>query len=98
MPRCTVVSDSLNLRFGLLQTGRFLTMIPGSVLHYGPPRAEIKILPIKPLQWSTPTTIATLKGRTLSPLAQLFIEEMKSLAAPLREQPSESSRLRRPRP
>lgn len=89
MPRCAVVSDSLNLRFGLLKTGRFITMIPGSVLHYGPTRAEIKVLPIEPLQWSTPTTIATLKGRTLSPLAKLFIEEIKSLAAPLIKQPSE---------
>ena len=84
-PRCVVISDSLNLRFGLLKTGRFVTMIPGSVLNYGPTRAEIKVLPIRPLQWSTPTAIATLKGRTLSPLAQLFVEEMKSLAAPLRE-------------
>ncbi len=98
MPRCTVVSDSLNLRFGLLNTGRFITMIPGSVLQYGPIRAEIKILPIKPLQWRAPTTIATLKGRTLSPLAKLFIEEIKSLTAPLRKEPSESSTRRRRRP
>jgi DNA-binding transcriptional LysR family regulator len=83
IPRCIVVSDSLNLRYGLLKTGRFITMIPGSVLHYGPSRTEIKVLPVKPLQWSTPTAVATLKDRTLSPLAKLFIEEMKLLAAPL---------------
>lgn len=83
LPKCSVVSDSLNFRFGLLQTGRFITMIPGSVLHYGLNRTAIAVLPIKPLRWDSPTTIATLKGRTLSPLAGLFVKELKTLAVPL---------------
>src|SRR5436309_4038216 len=39
-PRVVVLSASLNLRYGLLATGRFLTMIPDSALHYGPRRAH----------------------------------------------------------
>jgi len=81
-PRCVVFSSSLNLRYGLLATGRFVTMIPDSALHYGP-RAPIRVLPIKLPRWHVPTCIITLKDRTLSPLAQLFIDRLHKLAKPL---------------
>ena len=83
VPKCMILSDSLNLRYGLLATGRFITMIPGSALHYGPERASICRLPIKLPRWTAPTSIVTLRGRTLSPLASLFCEELRLLAKPL---------------
>ena len=83
VPKCMILSNSLNLRYGLLATGRFITMIPGSTLHYGPERAAISVLPIKLPPWSVPTSIVTLKGRTLSPLASLFCDELRQLAKPL---------------
>ena len=83
VPKCMILSDSLNLRYGLLATGRFITMIPGSALHYGPERASICRLPIKLPRWTAPTSIVTLRGRTLSPLALLFCEELRLLAKPL---------------
>jgi DNA-binding transcriptional LysR family regulator len=83
VPKCMILSDSLNLRYGLLATGRFTTMIPGSALHYGPERTAISVLPIKLPRWTVPTSIVTLKGRTLSPLASLFCQELRILAKPL---------------
>jgi DNA-binding transcriptional LysR family regulator len=91
-PRCVVFSSSLNLRYGLLATGRFVTMIPDSVLHYGPERAPICILPIKLPRWHVPTGVITLKDRTLSPLAQLFIESVRELAKPLAKERQRSHR------
>jgi DNA-binding transcriptional LysR family regulator len=82
-PRVVVSSASLNLRYGLLATGRFVTMIPDSALHYGPRRAPIRVLPIKLPRWHVPTCVVTLKDRTLSPLAQLFIDCLHELAKPL---------------
>jgi DNA-binding transcriptional LysR family regulator len=91
-PRCVVFSGSLNLRYGLLATGRFVTMIPDSVLRYGPERAPIRILPIKLPKWHVPTSVITLKHRTLSPLAQLFIESLRELAKPLARERQRSHR------
>jgi DNA-binding transcriptional LysR family regulator len=82
-PRVVVRSSSLNLRYGLLATGRFVTMIPDSVLRYGPARASIRILPIKLPRWHVPTCAITLNGRSLSPLARLFIDSLHKLARPL---------------
>ena len=82
-PRVVVVSNSLNLRYGLLATGRFLTMFPNSLLRYGPQRASIRVLPIKLPKWHVPTCVVALKDRTLSPIAQLFIDCLHELAKPL---------------
>jgi DNA-binding transcriptional LysR family regulator len=82
-PRVVVLSSSLNLRYGLLATGRFITMIPDSVLHYVPKRASIRMLPIKLPRWHVPTCTLTLKERTLSPLARHFIDCLHELAKPL---------------
>jgi DNA-binding transcriptional LysR family regulator len=82
-PRVVVLSSSLNLRYGLLGTGRFITMIPDSALQYGAQRASIRILPIKIPRWHVPTCALTLKDRTLSPLARRFIDCLHELAKPL---------------
>ena len=82
-PRLVVLSNSLNLRYGLIATGRFLTMFPNSLLRYGPRRAPIRVLPIKLPRWHVPTSAVTLKDRTLSPIAKLFIDCLHELARPL---------------
>jgi DNA-binding transcriptional LysR family regulator len=82
-PRVVVLSSSLNLRYGLLATGRFITMIPDSVLQYGAQRTSVRILPIKLPRWHVPTCALTLKDRTLAPLARHFIDCLHELAKPL---------------
>jgi DNA-binding transcriptional LysR family regulator len=82
-PRATVHADSFNMRISLAATGRFLAVVPASMLRFSDKVASIKLLPVE-----LPTThrqigILTLKNRTLSPLAQLFIECTREITKPL---------------
>lgn len=84
LPAATFISDSMNFRHGLLKTGRYLTLIPGSALHYGPKHRHIRVLPIVLDRWSLPTAVATLRGRTVSPIGRAFMATLHELARPLR--------------
>jgi DNA-binding transcriptional LysR family regulator len=79
-PRTTIWSQSLHLRHNLLASGRFLAVIPGSVLRFGRQRAMFKVLPIELPCWRLPIAIITLKDRTISPVAQLFLDCVRKLA------------------
>ena len=83
LPRVTVFSESLTLRYSLLEEGRFITMVPESVLRLGPKRAFLRFLPVDIPPWDQATAISVLKGRTLSPMAEAFIEAIREVAAPL---------------
>jgi DNA-binding transcriptional LysR family regulator len=81
-PRIAVCAAPPGVRLNLLATGHFLTIVPISVLRFSK-RPEIKVLPVK-LQYSpVPVGIVTLKNRTLSPVAQLFIDCAREVAKPL---------------
>ena len=80
LPRSKVVSGSLNSRLSLLATGRFVTVMPDSFLNFGIDHLQIKVLPILLPKWSIATSIITLKNRTLSPVASLFIDCARDLA------------------
>jgi DNA-binding transcriptional LysR family regulator len=84
-PRVTVFAVLPEVRIRLLATGRFLTVFPNSVLANSKLRSVIRVLPVKMELPHIPTGIVTLKNRTLSPAAKLFIEHArevtKSLAA-----------------
>ena len=82
-PRVTVVTISPEARISLLATGRFLTIIPTSALRFPTRRAEIKVLPVELPAARVPNGIVTLKNRTLSPVAQLFIDSAREVAKPL---------------
>lgn len=85
LPRVTVFSDSLNLRYSLLETGPFMTMIPESTLRLGPKRASLRVLPIDIPRWHQPTSISVLKNRTLSPMAQAFVHAVREAAKAISE-------------
>jgi DNA-binding transcriptional LysR family regulator len=83
VPRARVLSYSLNVRQSLLATGRFLAIIPASVLRFGAASNILKVLPCA-LQLSTqPVAITTLKNRMLSPVAVLFTQTARTLAQAL---------------
>ena len=73
LPRKMLVASSVLVQIGLLSTQRYLTIFPSSLLRFGGKRHSLKALPIKlPVKpWSA--GIITLKRRTVSPAAQLFI-------------------------
>ena len=82
-PRVTVVTDSPHMRISLLATGRFLTAFPASILRFPASRPELKVLPVEMAMARQPNGILTLKNRTLSPVAQLFIDCAREVAKPL---------------
>ena len=85
MPR-TVVTSTLPLRTVLLGTGRYLSMIPRVALQFPVPGQTIKALPIELPSTPRPLAIVTLKNRTLSPVAQTFIDDAhKAAGAPARK-------------
>ena len=83
VPRATVVTSSIHLLgAGLPATGRFLTVLPASVLRFGAKRPGLKILPIELPIAPQPVGVIWLKNRMLNPVAQLFIDLARELAHP----------------
>jgi DNA-binding transcriptional LysR family regulator len=82
-PRATIYADAYSLRLRLAAGGRFLAVVPASIMKFPGKPGAIKVLPV-----DLPTTrrqigIITLKNRTLSPLAQLFINCAREIAKQL---------------
>jgi DNA-binding transcriptional LysR family regulator len=79
-PRATVTVSSFHVRCSLIANGRLLSVVPRSLLSFQGKQGMLRALPVKLLATQTPIAIMTLKNRTLSPLARLFIERMRTLA------------------
>jgi DNA-binding transcriptional LysR family regulator len=84
-PRSAVVAVSTQLHASLIATGRYLGILPGSMLRFCGKRLSLKILPVElPIQPRLRSVgVITLKNRTLSPVAQLFIDCAREVAKPL---------------
>jgi DNA-binding transcriptional LysR family regulator len=80
VPRATVFSASAPVRGALLASGRFLSIIQGSIVRFGSGSTILKVLPIDLPTTRRPIGIVTLKNRTLSPVAQLFIDCAREIA------------------
>ena len=83
LPHAAVVSLSIHLISTLLASGRYLGVLPASMLRYGVLRNAIKVLPVEFPPMPGPVGIITLKNRTLSPAVKLFIDIAHELAEPL---------------
>jgi DNA-binding transcriptional LysR family regulator len=79
-PRVTVFAPSLNMRRRLLATERFLTVLPDFVLMLPGKRPSLKALSVKLPNARGPVAIITLRNRSLSPLAQLFLDSIRAVA------------------
>jgi DNA-binding transcriptional LysR family regulator len=84
-PRTTVVTLSVHMRHRLLATGRFLTITSGFMLMLPHKHPTLRALPIDLPNARGTIAIITLKNRTLSPVAELFIETARTVAKPLTE-------------
>lgn len=80
LPRRSLRSFSVQMRLHLLATGRFLTVLHGSVLRYNADAWKLKVLPIDLAVGPMPISIFTLKNRILSPVVQVFVREAKQMA------------------
>jgi DNA-binding transcriptional LysR family regulator len=84
IPRIVVTAVSTQLATSLLAHGRFLGVLgESSFMHFNAKRLSLKMLPIElPIQ-PYPVAIVSLKNRTISPVAKLFIECAHDIAKPL---------------
>jgi DNA-binding transcriptional LysR family regulator len=82
VPRPSVATLSIQLTNNLLMTGPFLGILPGSMLRFGGKSLGLKALPVEFPARPRSLAIITLKNRTLSPVARLFIDCARESAAP----------------
>jgi DNA-binding transcriptional LysR family regulator len=82
VPKASLVTYSMDFRTKLLAAGRFITVIPESLLRNGEGR-QLKSLPVDLPIRPWPVTVLTLKHRTLTPVVQRFIECAHKVAKPL---------------
>ena len=82
-PRATVSTDSARLNAYLLASGRFLTVFPESMIRLSAKHVSFKVIAVELPHPPRPVVILTMKNRTLSPVAKLFIECAREVAKPL---------------
>jgi DNA-binding transcriptional LysR family regulator len=82
-PRATVYAEAINMRTRLAANGRFLAVVPAHIMRFPARHSSLKVLPVELPGTQRQTGIVALKNRTLSPLAQLFIDCAREIAKPL---------------
>jgi DNA-binding transcriptional LysR family regulator len=82
-PKYGVTSYSVYQRNYLLNTGRFVAVQSGSVLHFARQHFAFKVLPVDLAFRCWPVAIVTLKNRTMSPLVQTLIDYVRETARAL---------------
>lgn len=84
MPPRLLTSGSLQMRQSMLASGSFITCVPHSLLPFARARGIFQVLPIELPPWQAPTMILKLRGRSLGPAAEAFLDTLRELALPLR--------------
>jgi DNA-binding transcriptional LysR family regulator len=80
VPSGTVFTFSLPLREALLGSGRFLATAPGFLMKSPLKHPWLRELPVDLPAARSPIAIVTLKNRTLSPVADIFIAQVRDVA------------------
>ena len=83
VPKRTVLASSIQLYNGLLATERFLAIMPDSLLKFSAKRFGLKGLPIELPVPPRFIGIVTVKNRTISPAARVFIDLTREVTKPL---------------
>jgi DNA-binding transcriptional LysR family regulator len=78
-----VASSSMAFNIFMLAAGRFLSLLPESMVRFSGQHLPLKVLPVDLPLRLRPLLIVTLKNRTLSPAAMLFIENIRAAVRPL---------------
>jgi DNA-binding transcriptional LysR family regulator len=77
MPKVKVTTYSVPLLRSLPSSGKLITVEGGLTLHFAGKQMGIQALPMDLPRWPWPVAIVTLKNRTISPAANLFIEHVR---------------------
>jgi len=94
-PATRLATYSMDLRAKLVASGRFVTVVPKSVLQLDEGRTALKILPVDMPTQPWPVTILRLKSRTISPTVERFISCAHEVAKSLVGSPAGPPRRRR---
>jgi DNA-binding transcriptional LysR family regulator len=78
-----VVTGSVHMDSMLVASGEFLGFLPGALLHFWAKILGLKVLPVELTFPSSPFGIVRLKKRGLTPIARLFIDDVRETAKPL---------------
>jgi DNA-binding transcriptional LysR family regulator len=82
VPNAIVSTYSHVVRHNLVATARFITVLPKSMFEVMAKGLSIKALPVHLPATRRTIAIVVLKNRTLSPIAQLFIETVRAVPTP----------------
>jgi|SRR5215472_5755306 len=78
-----VAMGSIHLHSALIASGPFVGTFPGSVLKFGTNLPPLKVLPVELPIAPWPVGIMSVKNRTLSPAARLFVDFARDVTKPL---------------
>jgi len=82
-PGAVVTCNSVQMSNTMLASGPWLAMLGGTAFRFGPKNPTVKVLPVKLPAVTRPVGIITLKGRMVSPVAQVFIDRAREVAKQL---------------
>jgi DNA-binding transcriptional LysR family regulator len=80
-PRSVVQAYSVHFCINMLATNRYLASLAGSVLRFNALRFGLKVLPINLPAQRWPVAMVTMKNRTISPVVQEFMTDIRAVAA-----------------
>jgi DNA-binding transcriptional LysR family regulator len=81
-PRASIATLSAQLTITLVATGRFLGFLPEGVVRSSGAQVGLTMLPVQLPRHPIAVDIITMKNRTLSPLAKLFIDCAREITKP----------------
>jgi DNA-binding transcriptional LysR family regulator len=79
-PTPIVAAYSAHLRTVLASRGRYIAVLPRSVLQLSAKLYSLKELPLKLSTRPSPVAIVTVRNRTLTPAVQLFVDAARAVA------------------
>jgi DNA-binding transcriptional LysR family regulator len=80
IPHAPVTTISVHVALRLLASEPFVTFLPESVLRFGAHEQTLKVLAIELPKQPRPVAAIMLKGRTVSPLVQVFLDCTRQIA------------------
>lgn len=84
VPKAAIITSSTPARYSLVTSGRFLSILPACMFVFASKKPVPRTLPVELVTTHRPIGIIALKNRSLTPVAQRFIDCARSVAKPLR--------------
>jgi DNA-binding transcriptional LysR family regulator len=80
-----MMTFSVHLRIGMLASGHFITTFPSAIPRFHADRRSIKVLPVDLPDRPWPVAIVTVKNRTLNPVVERLIAQIRDFTRPMRD-------------